>query len=268
MGSYIDAISQASTAATGKESSKSKDDAVMGKEDFLTLLVAQLKNQDPLNPDEPTEFTAQLAQFSSLEQLFTLNESMDNLVASNSSSDRFSTLNTIGKDVAYQSSSLDFNGDPVEFGYKLDEQASSVTVSLQLNGATVKTFNGDELSPGNHFITWDGLTEEGAKAPQGNYTIVVHAEATGEEGIGIAPLIRSEVTGVDLEGEPGGTLITKAGEVSFTSILGVYEKGSKIGSPQESVEEEEVEEPEIENNLAEAVTPAAELAEDTTELIN
>lgn len=269
MSNYIDAISQASTAAAaGKDSTKSKDDAAMGKEDFLSLLVAQLKNQDPLNPDEPTEFTAQLAQFSSLEQLFTLNESMETLVASNSSSDRFSTLNTIGKDVAYQSASIDFQGEPVELGYKLDEQAASVTVSLQLDGATVKTFNGQELSPGNHFITWDGLTEDGKPAPQGKYTIAVHAEATGEEGIGIAPLIRSEVTGVDLEGEPGGTLVTRAGEVSFTSILGVYEKGSRIGTSQEPVNEEESQDTESDTSMAETVTDARQLGEETNEVIN
>ena len=72
MSSYIDSINQAATASTGKSTAKKDDDAVMGKQDFLSLLVAQLQNQDPLNPDDPTEFTAQLAQFSSLEQLFTL----------------------------------------------------------------------------------------------------------------------------------------------------------------------------------------------------
>ncbi len=70
MSSYIDSINQATTASLGISTAKNSNDAVMGKEDFLTLLVAQLQNQDPLNPDDPTEFTAQLAQFSSLEQLF------------------------------------------------------------------------------------------------------------------------------------------------------------------------------------------------------
>lgn len=260
MSSYIDAISQASTASAGKSNSKSKDEAVMGKEDFLSLLVAQLKNQDPLNPDEPTEFTAQLAQFSSLEQLFTLNESMETLVASNSNSDRFSTLNTIGKDVAYQSSSLDFNNEPVEIGYKIDEQAASATLSLQHNGVVVKTFQGEELSPGNHFITWDGTTDDGVQAAPGNYTIVVHAQATGEKGIGIAPLIKSEVTGVDLEGEAGGTLVTRAGEVSFTSILGVYDKNSPIAAPQGIVAEDEANP----DTLAEVT----EVSNDTNEIIN
>ena len=52
---------------------------IMGKEDFLTLLVAQLQNQDPLDPDDASEFTSQLAEFSSLEQLQNLNDSMGEL---------------------------------------------------------------------------------------------------------------------------------------------------------------------------------------------
>ena len=51
----------------------------LGKEDFLTLLVTQLKNQDPMNPMESTDFTAQLAQFSSLEQLFGVNDALGNI---------------------------------------------------------------------------------------------------------------------------------------------------------------------------------------------
>ena len=111
MSSYIDVLGQATTASNASGSTSAADDQnSMGKEDFLTLLVAQLQNQDPLNPDDPTEFTAQLAQFSSLEQLFTLNESMDNLVASNASSDRLSTLATIGKEVAYHGDTFEYAG--------------------------------------------------------------------------------------------------------------------------------------------------------------
>ncbi len=227
MTSYIDSINQATTAATGKSSAAGTKDSVMGKEDFLKLLVAQLQNQDPLSPDDPTAFTAQLAQFSSLEQLFSLNKSMDNLATSTSNSDQFSTLNTIGKEVTYNGSSFNFTGEPVEIGYQLDGKASEVTMSLQQNGVTVATLNGKELETGSHFITWDGVLANNQKAPAGAYKIILQAKAATDESVGAAPLIKSEVTGVDLEGENGAVLITKAGEISFSSIHGVYNPSAK-----------------------------------------
>jgi flagellar basal-body rod modification protein FlgD len=238
MSSYIESISQAATASSGKSTAKSKDDAIMGKQDFLTLLVTQLQNQDPLNPDDPTEFTAQLAQFSSLEQLFTLNESMNNLVNSNANADRLSTLSTIGKEVAYTSSSFSFDGTPVEIGYQIDGKATEVTLQLQLDGVTQATLRGTSLSAGNHYLTWDGLTKSGAVAPVGKYKIVVSAKAAEGSSIAATPLVKSAVSGVDLGGDGGGTLITNSGEVAFNTIIGVYDPkkivGDKTNEPNEA----------------------------------
>jgi flagellar basal-body rod modification protein FlgD len=223
--SYIENITQSqSTSGTDSSTKKSKTDDIMGKEDFLTLLVAQLKNQDPLNPDDPTEFTSQLAQFSSLEQLTNLNESMENMAISNANSDRFATLQTIGKNVVYQDSSFTYNGqDGAQLGYKLDGEASEVTLSIKRNGSVIKVLHGTELSKGNHILNWDGLTETGTAAERGTYTVSVSVKTADGSSIAVSPLIQSEVTGVDLTGEFGGTLETRAGVVAFSSILGVYE---------------------------------------------
>jgi len=236
MSNYIESINQAATASSAAaiKAKTAATEEVMGKEDFLSLLVAQLQNQDPLNPDDPTEFTAQLAQFSSLEQLHNLNDSMDNLVTSNANSDKLSTLSTIGKEVVYQDGSFTFNGEPITLGYKLDGPAQEVNLALQLDGATVATLKGVELSAGNHFLTWNGLTKDGQPAAHGNYKIIIQAKAG--EGLSVAanPLIRSEVTGVDLDGEFGGILITEAGKVEFNTILGVYEKTNTAATAAES----------------------------------
>jgi len=194
----------------------------MGKEDFLTLLVAQLKNQDPLNPDDPTEFTAQLAQFSSLEQLYNLNDSMQALSVAQGNSEKLSTLGLIGQSVSYHGSAFTFDGKPVEVGYQLDSTAASVTLSIQNNkGQTVSTLQAaaTELGAGNHFLTWDGTDQNGNLVPSDSYKIILQASAGGENtSIAAAPLIRSEVTGVDLS---TGMLTTRDSEVLLKNVLNV-----------------------------------------------
>jgi flagellar basal-body rod modification protein FlgD len=222
--SYIENITQSQSTSGSDASAKKSKSEIMGKEDFLTLLVAQLKNQDPLNPDEPTEFTAQLAQFSSLEQLTNLNESMENMATSNANSDRFATLQTIGKNVIYQDDTFSYSGENgVHVGYQLDGEASAVTLTIKRDGTVIKTLHGTELTKGNHILEWDGITDSGSIADRGTYSVSVSVKATDGSSVAVSPLIQSEVTGVDLSGEFGGTLETQAGVVAFSSILGVYE---------------------------------------------
>ena len=262
MSNYLDVIGQGTPASAASSTSGKGATATevtsMGKEDFLTLLVTQLQNQDPLNPDDPTEFTAQLAQFSSLEQLFTLNEGMENLVASNSTSDSLSALSTIGKEVTYLGDTFNYEGTPVDVGYQLDDSATEVTLSLQQNGATVATLNGVDLTEGNHIITWDGLTAEGEIAPAGEYKIVISAKAGDGESVGAAPLVKSEVTGIDMDGESGGTLITQAGSIHFNEIFGVYEPGTAAAAASENKDQD---------NIEETLDTVAAVTEDITDIV-
>ena len=259
MSDYINALNSATSTSSGTSLYDKEEGSVMGKEDFMMLLVAQLKNQDPLNPDDPTEFTAQLAQFSSLEQLYNLNDSMESLAASSADSDRMATLGTIGKDVAFEGDTTTFSGEPIELGYSLSDPASQVTISVNQDGVTLATLNGSDLTKGNHFLTWDGLTDDGSPAPIGDYDIVINAQSASGDPILATPLIRSEVTGVDLAGSAGGTLITQAGEVAFNKILGVFEPGTTIAGSTPANDDEEKDEEE--NDAQTAFDTASEKVE-------
>ena len=204
-----------------------ESDEVMGKDDFLTLLVAQLKNQDPMNPDDPTEFTAQLAQFSSLEQLFNINESMESLTSAQKQSDRFSTMDLIGKTVSYQNGNFTMEDEgSASVGYQLDGQADSVTLFIKdSSGTTVATLHPTELTKGNHFVDWNGMKSDGEHVSAGDYSIMIQAAAGyGEETIAASPLVQSEVTGVDFNNDTGNAILyTYAGaEISSDSILAVH----------------------------------------------
>lgn len=226
------AQSTAKTSPTSSSSSSStKTTNVLGKQDFLKLLVTQLQNQDPLNPDNPTEFTAQLAQFSSLEQMYNLNDSMNSLVTSTNDSNNLSALNMIGKNVTYAGGSVAFSGDPVQLGYTLDGDAAQVQVLLQDGtGNTVRVLSGKELTAGNHLLTWDGLDQRGNDVASGTYKIVVQAVGSDGSTVAASPLITSEVTGVDLSNSDGAVLNTKTGDISYSKILGVASPGSSASS--------------------------------------
>jgi flagellar basal-body rod modification protein FlgD len=229
----------ATTALTTEEPSTASSEEVMGKDDFLTLLVAQLQNQDPLDPDDATEFTAQLAQFSSLEQLMNLNESVDALAVTEQTSDQLSAMELIGKDVVYEGTGFEFNGEPVTIGYQLDGAASSVTMTIQNdNGATVSTLTYSELAEGNHFIEWDGLASNGDVLDDGQYEISVQASAGDGESVGVTALVQSEVTGVEFDADTGTvTLVTLAGTMSLDSILAAYDRSVVSASSGESTED-------------------------------
>ena len=210
-----------SSSSTGASPSSSKD--VMGKEDFLKLLVTQLKNQDPLNPSNATEFTAQLAQFSSLEQLTNLNTSMGNMVTATNNSTKISALDMIGKDVTFTGSSFSYNNEPVQLGYTLDGTASQVQLLIQdSNGQPVQTISGKDLTKGNHTLTWDGKDLNGNKVQSGSYKVIVQAKGIDSEGVAASPFIRSQVTGVDLSAAGTALLNTKAGDIDFSKILGAF----------------------------------------------
>jgi len=216
--STISGVSSTSSSTTSSTDSTQ----ALGQEQFLTLLVAQLQNQDPLNPADATEFTAQLAQYSQLEQLFNLNDAMDELTATTSKSQSISALNLIGQDVVVEGDTFSLGEEPVDIGYKIDGSVSSVTVTISnSSGKNVATISADELAEGNHFLTWDGKDADGKSLPSGTYSFSV--KATSEDSSAtITPLVRTAVSGVDLSGsEP--LVATDSGTYGLSLIYGAYE---------------------------------------------
>jgi len=187
----------------------------LGKQDFLKLLVTQLENQDPMNPENPAKFSSQLAQFSSLEQMTNINDNIKDMSQSTEAINRMSSLSMLGKKVVLEGNSFTQDGNAVDLGYKLEDPASNVTLRIKNeSGETVDEIQGKEISAGRHFVTWAGGNQ-----PQGNYSFEVEVTRDGERSSG-TPLLRSEVTGVD---DLGGKnkLLTSMGEVELQNVLQV-----------------------------------------------
>ena len=213
--SEISGITPGGSSLTAGLGSK---EASMGKEDFLKLLVAQLQNQDPLNPADSTEFTAQLAQFSQLEQLTNITDSLEGLNRMSSEMQRMSALSLMGQEVVAQSDEFRFNGEPIDLGYRLELPAENVQLYvLNQSGSTMATITPPQTSAGQHFISWDGLTDYGMAAQPGNYSLVVQALDKAEKTLTTESLIKGRVEAVDMASN-GSQLETSAGTFAMDKV--------------------------------------------------
>jgi flagellar basal-body rod modification protein FlgD len=184
------------TAATGE---------VMGKDDFLNLLVTQLKYQDPLNPVDSAEFTAQLAQFSSLEQLYNISAGMDKLDVLNEGINNMQAMSYIGKEVySYQNSLNLTEGNDANAFFGIDADAAKVSINItDSNGNSIRTIGLGATSAGQNQISWDGLDNHGAEVENGIYTFEVLAYDNNDKMINTTSYTKNTITGITYnDGEP------------------------------------------------------------------
>ncbi len=179
---------------------QSQESDTLGRDQFLTLLVAQLQHQDPLNPMESQDFTAQMAQFSSLEQLFDVNESLMNIQNSIQAGQKESALDYVGMQVKAAGNTLYKNGDNLDSASYYLENAGDVVVSIyDSNGFEVRQIQAGFQESGEHDLEWDGRDANGNIMADGIYTYSVAAIDTEGYDIATTTYSKGEVTGVSSE---------------------------------------------------------------------
>ncbi len=188
----------------------------LGREDFLRMLIAQLENQDPLDPQDATEFTAQLAQFSSLDQLISMRRAIDTLASAGGVSDGLAAAGLIGHSALVEARQLDIAaGDAPLQTLALDLSGPARLLSvevLDLSGRAFSTAsNIGSLPAGVHELDWSAFD---APPPPGFYSLRVTV-APGDLAPGL--LVRSRVTGAALDAS-GTTLLLGALEVPLSSL--------------------------------------------------
>ena len=178
--------------------SQTSEDNTLAKDDFLNLLITQLQNQDPLSPMESTEFSAQLAQFSSLEQLSNVNENLETLLLYQGSLNNSQAVSFIGKTItASGDSSLITDGIPDNIHFELAGDASDTFVTIyDAAGNFVASEEYGSLNAGSHSLSWDGTDHEGNKLPDGVYYFEVMAVDVNNEMVDATTFTTGKVTGV------------------------------------------------------------------------
>lgn len=202
---------------------RTSGDSALGKDAFLKLLVTQMKTQDPLNPMDDKQFVAQLAQFSSLEQLTNINSGIDKLNTATTQQQMFSAASFIGKEVKAKGSSVSKAGDNAgAIYYTLPEAATKVSINIMdANNNIVKTVDIGAKAAGEHTYQWDGRNFSGQKVADGLYNVGV----TTQRADGRSMLVDLSVTGVvnGVTSENGVFMLsTQDGrKVRFTDVQGI-----------------------------------------------
>ena len=184
----INNISQNAATKAAQTSQKT-----LGKEDFLKMLVAQLKNQDPLNPMDGTGFAAQLAQFSSLEQLTNMNEGIKSLGLYQMSMNNAQAVSLLGREVTVNNgNAVKAEGSSVDLTYELAADAKQVNVLIyDVQGELVKAIEMSNQKSGVNKVTWNL-----GSAPAGQYTYKVAALDGNGNDVSVATKMTGPVTGV------------------------------------------------------------------------
>lgn len=170
----------APSSSTGAEKGGETNSA-LGQQEFLHLLVAQMQNQDPLNPMDGTEFASQLAQFNSVEQLINLNQGLGMLQASqdamSSSLSNSMAASLVGKQVKALSSQIWLgSGEEAAVNYRLNNSASSVEIVVRnSSGGEVRRETIEGVAAGDNLWRWDGRNGIGERMADGTYHIEVRA---------------------------------------------------------------------------------------------
>jgi len=205
-------------------STTTQDQASIGKtfDQFLTLLTTQLKNQDPLSPQDSTQFTSQLVQFSQVEQAINTNTKLDSLIASNQSNQLLQAASFIGKSVEVAGNTVKFDGtNPVSFGYTVNGDFTKGAITVTDADGNVVRNAPITLDPGHNMLTWDGTDTGGSKLPAGAYNITVVAVDKDNKPVDVAMSTVGKVTDVEMQNNQTVISVDGGKPMPLSSIMSV-----------------------------------------------
>ena len=217
----VSATSSASTATTTSSSSSTSSNSTLTSSDFLTLLVSELQNQNPLDATSTTDLVNQLTSYANFTSQQSINSSLTSLAGSFSSLVTLNSVNYIGHTVEAKTDTSTLSNGSATFGYSLSSAASNVSISIQdSSGNTVWTGTGTGNAGSNSF-TWDGKDSSGNQlADGGQYTISVTATNSTGNSVLNYTTITGTVTGIDTSTSTP-SLTVNGVSVSAANIIGV-----------------------------------------------
>ena len=170
---------------------------------FLNLLVTQLKNQDPLDPMDANEFTSQLVEFASVEQQIYANANLEELVSLQNASQNVAMVDYLGHSIEYFGDTVNLENGSVEFSYTFDTNATKASISITDGDGDVVFTADAETEAGIHYFTWDGMDDNNMQLEDGTYTVTVSGLDAQGKLLDVSQTAVGRVTGAStVDGAP------------------------------------------------------------------
>ncbi|MDR6852528.1 flagellar basal-body rod modification protein FlgD [Sphingomonas sp. BE123] len=209
------------TGTSNQASTNSLGSSAMDQSNFLTLMTAQMKNQDPFDPVDNTQMVAQMAQFSSLAGISEMNTTLQAIAAKLGATSTTDMVSWVGRTVLTEGNVAYPRTDGSLAGMiELGAEAAEVNVVIEEpNGEILKSVALGSAPAGRTEFEWDGTTDTGEPAGDGPFTIRVAARDANGAAVAAQPLVWAPVTSVAM-GSDGNPILTLPGigQVSTTAI--------------------------------------------------
>ena len=190
-----------STSSVPENSQSSGAEAKLNEDlnRFLTLLVTQLQNQDPLDPLDATEFTSQLVQFASVEQQIFQNSNLEKLLNLQETNQISQMVDFIGKRVEYFGQELSLEKGNAEFSYVKASSVVDANVNISNSAGLNVFFAKGDATAGKHTVIWDGVDKNGNQQSDGKYSVLVSGTDPQGNLVTIEHLMVGSVSGAGVE---------------------------------------------------------------------
>jgi flagellar basal-body rod modification protein FlgD len=168
---------------------------------FLRILTTQLKNQNPLDPLDTNQFTQQLVQFAGVEQQINMNQQLTTLVALQKATQTTSAMSFLGSTATVDGATTKLTNGAASWSFSVDKP-STATINIKSATGELAYSGSYPLNPGAQNFNWDGRGNNGAKWPDGNYTMTVTAKDAAGNAVAVSTEVKGTVDSVDLTQNP------------------------------------------------------------------
>ncbi len=205
------------TMNPAKQTAKSSAESTQDR--FMTLLVTQMKNQDPLNPLDNAQVTSQMAQLSTVTGIDKMNATLEALNGSYKTNQSMQAAAMIGHGVLVPGKAVSLTDGKAFLGVELTEPADKVELTIKdASGKAIRTINLGAQEAGTLQLSWDGTDDKGVVAANGQYTFTVKGMRGGKAIDGVSSLAYGMVNSVSTGAQGVKLNVSSVGEVDFTDV--------------------------------------------------